>query len=214
MTFRVMALTGGFAMIFQCLFGSLGKLLSFSPLKALIEVYCGIFGIITVILEIPIEKARFIQRFRKMVNEHAKFLTFTWGRGVFYFFAGSLMFSQMNLIDMLIGGWMCFTGFTSIVVGQATANKLVSLRKTLGSESVVKAKFSKMDADSSGNLDATELAALCKELGSPLDHNELVAALGCMDKDGNGKIEYEEFYEWWSGFEKVDRDTVGGQLMV
>ena len=62
MTFRVMALCGGFAMIFQCVFGSLGKLLSFSPLKALIEVYCGIFGIITVILEMPIEKAKFLNR--------------------------------------------------------------------------------------------------------------------------------------------------------
>lgn len=62
MTFRVMALCGGFAMIFQCVFGSLGKLLSFSPLKALIEVYCGIFGIITIILEMPIEKAKFLNR--------------------------------------------------------------------------------------------------------------------------------------------------------
>ena len=162
----------------------------------------------------PSRSLRPPQRFRKMVNDNAKFLTFTWGRGIFYFFAGSLMFSQMNLIDMLIGGWMCFTGFTSIVVGQATANKLVELRKTLGSESVVKAKFNKMDTDKSGNLDAAELAELCKELGSPLDHNELVAALGCMDTDGNGKIDYDEFYAWWAGFKNVDRGSVGGQLMV
>jgi len=211
MTFRVMAFLGGVAMVLQCFMGSFGKLLSFSPLSALIEVYCGAFGVVVVILEG--QDLAFLTKFRAMLNEHAKFLTFTWGRGCFYFFAGSLMFSQMNLFDMAIGGWMCFTGFTSIVVGQHTANKLTDLKRTLGSESVVKSKFKKMDKDNSGSLNSAELASLCSDLGSPLDHNELVAAISTMDVDGSGTISYEEFYGWWAGW-KHEKDTVGGQMGV
>jgi hypothetical protein len=211
MTFRVMALTGGVAMVFQCAMGSLGKLFSFSPLGALIEIYCGIFGVMTVILEA--QDYAFLKSFRATLNENAKFLTKTWGRGLFYFFAGSLMFSQFNLFDMLIGGWMCFTGFTSVIVGAATANKLTDLKKSMASESFVKKLFNEMDADSSGTLDSVELAALCKSLGSPLDHNELVAALTTMDTSGDGKISYEEFYEWWAGW-KHEKDELKGQFAV
>ena len=69
-------------------------------------------------------------------------------------FAGSLMFSQFNLFDMAVGGWMCFVGFTAVVVGQHTANKLTDLKAKMASESVVKAKFNEMDKDGSGGLDS------------------------------------------------------------
>lgn len=70
-----------------------------------------------------------------------------------------------------------------------------------------------MDSDNSGTLDSAELAALCKALGSSLDHNELVAALNTMDKDGNGSISYEEFYGWWSGW-KHEKESIGGRMSV
>ncbi len=211
MTFRVMALCGGVAMVFQCVMGSLGKFLSFSPLQALIEVYCGIFGLMTIVLEG--QNWKFLTKFRLYLDEYAKFLTYTWGRGIFYVFSGSLMVSQFNLFDMAIGGWMVFVGLTSIAVGQHTANKLTDLKKTLGSEDYVKKKFKEMDKDGSGNLDSTELAALCKSLGSELDHNELVAAIGAMDKNGDGSIGYDEFYGWWSGW-KHGKDEISGQFAV
>jgi len=191
--------------------GSLGKLFSFSPLAALIEVYCGIFGVMVVILEG--QDFSYLKRFRSILNENAKFLTFTWGRGLFYMFAGSLMVSQFNLFDMAIGGWMCFVGFTSVVVGATTANKLTDLKLSLASEKVVKEKFQEMDADGSGNLDSKELAQLCKSLGSSLDHNELEAALMTMDCNKDGQISFDEFMGWWAGW-KHEKDDLKGQFAV
>ena len=101
---------------------------------------------------------------------------------------------------MAIGGFMMFLGFTHIVVGNSTANKLSGLKGTLGSEKVVKSMFDKHDADKSGFLNSTELASLCKDLNSPLNHNELVCALDAMDSDQNGEITFEEFYNWWAGW--------------
>ena len=51
LTFQVLALIGGVAMAVQSVFGSMGKFFSFSPLQMMIEVYCGIFGLLTIILE-------------------------------------------------------------------------------------------------------------------------------------------------------------------
>lgn len=43
------------------------------------------------------------------------------------------------------------------------------------------------------------LAALCQALGSPLDYNSLEAAVLLLDKDGDGRIDYAEFANWWKG---------------
>lgn len=63
MTFRVAAFLGGVAMIAQCFMGSFSKLLSFSPLQALIEAYCLVFGVVTVILEG--QDYKFLKGFKK-----------------------------------------------------------------------------------------------------------------------------------------------------
>lgn len=67
--------------------------------------------------------------------------------------------------------------------------------------------------DGNGTLDSKELAALCKAMGSELDHNELVAALTTMDSSGDGKISYEEFFSWWSGW-KHEKDDLKGAFAV
>ena len=94
-SFRFLSLIGGGAMAAQAAMGSLGKFFSFSPLQACIEAYCFIFGVMIVILEA--RSLPGLTKFRKTLNENAKFLTFTWGRGIFYFVAGSLMFSCCTL---------------------------------------------------------------------------------------------------------------------
>ena len=61
----------------------------------------------------------------------------------------------------------------------------------------IKIKFDEADADGSGELDATELAAFCETLGTKLTPEELEAALLILDESGDGNISYEEFAEWW-----------------
>ena len=58
--------------------------------------------------------------------------------------------------------------------------------------------FEEMDADSSGFLDAAEVAALYKQArGEKLGKKALAAAMATMDADGNGKVEKAEFTQWW-----------------
>jgi len=47
--------------------------------------------------------------------------------------------------------------------------------------------------DKDGKLSTTELATLCKQLGSKLSHSELEAAVVALDLNRNGFIEEEEF---------------------
>ena len=63
----------------------------------------------------------------------------------------------------------------------------------------INATFDRYDRDKNGYLDTTELADLCLSLGSQLSKNELESALFILDKNNNGKVEKQEFLDWWQG---------------
>ena len=57
--------------------------------------------------------------------------------------------------------------------------------------------FQELDADSSGFLSASEVAALAAKLGAELTEAELATAMSEMDPSGDGKSDLHEFSGWW-----------------
>ena len=48
-----------------------------------------------------------------------------------------------------------------------------------------------------GSIDASELGALCAQLGFTLSKRQLRKALEEMDADGSGEVSFDEFSDWW-----------------
>lgn len=61
----------------------------------------------------------------------------------------------------------------------------------------VRAIFNKYDADKSGELDLDEFETFCRDLGENYTPEQLEVAMDEIDEDGNGTIDFEEFYKWW-----------------
>ena len=85
------------------------------------------------------------------------------------------------------------------VCGYHAKGKLDSVRAHLSTDEMVRHAFEEADVSKDGSLSAEELGQLCVGLGSTLEPQELEAALQTLDKDGSGKIEMEEFMQWWKG---------------
>jgi hypothetical protein len=141
------------------------------------------------------------------VRWYAKFLEFTWGRGVLYFYVGSLQATNYNILDWAVGGFMMFAGVTAIFAGIATAKDLRRFKYTIVNEHDLKEKWSKYDADGNGSLDAKELTQFVKESGVQMTRNEIASAFLVLDKNFDDKISYEEFYFWWMGEEQKGRNS-------
>jgi len=60
------------------------------------------------------------------------------------------------------------------------------------------AAFSEYDTDNSGSIDKLELALVCGSLGVSLTGAELEAAFKTLDASGDGKISFDEFFNWWN----------------
>jgi len=69
--------------------------------------------------------------------------------------------------------------------------------------------FHKFDANDSGEIDMRELGYLVKGLGLNLQMEELSNAMLDLDKDKNGAISFEEFWNWFQSAAVV-KSTSGG----
>ena len=57
--------------------------------------------------------------------------------------------------------------------------------------------FNSVDVDGGGTLDIDEVRQLGEKLGFVFTEKELQIAMGQMDEDGSGEVDFHEFYEWW-----------------
>jgi calmodulin len=57
--------------------------------------------------------------------------------------------------------------------------------------------FEEVDTDGGGTLSQEEVQHLGEKLGFHFSEVELAQAMGEMDEDGSGEVDFQEFYEWY-----------------
>lgn len=60
------------------------------------------------------------------------------------------------------------------------------------------------DTDHNNNIDANEFQQLAFQLGEALTKEEVTEAIKQIDKNQDGVITFDEFYDWWSSAEHPD----------
>jgi Ca2+-binding EF-hand superfamily protein len=61
----------------------------------------------------------------------------------------------------------------------------------------IDALFARADADHDGQIDFGEFRTLARELDDELSDEELRIGFGETDTDGNGRVNIDEFRDWW-----------------
>mmetsp|Transcript_62968 Transcript_62968/g.93527 ORF Transcript_62968/g.93527 Transcript_62968/m.93527 type:complete len:80 (+) Transcript_62968:1-240(+) len=57
--------------------------------------------------------------------------------------------------------------------------------------------FKLVDDDQSGAIDKREVEILLKKLNAEFSEEDIGAGFSKLDTDSSGRIEFEEFYEWY-----------------
>jgi len=64
--------------------------------------------------------------------------------------------------------------------------------------------FQMFDTDHNNNIDGKEFQQLAFQLGEALTNEEVTEAIKQIDKNQDGVITFDEFYDWWSSAEHPD----------
>jgi hypothetical protein len=199
---RLLAFLGGVILIVVAGMEFTGKLLSLNIIGAFIEIYTFLIGVVVIILE---GKDMILStNLQNRIYKYALFLKFLWGRGCLYFICGTLQLYQIDLLNLVSGGYMCFVGVLFIVVGQRTAYKLKSLRKSLYSEQTLHEKFVQADIDGDEGLDLHQFRNLTLSLGLDMTRRETEAAFSHIKNTDKEKLSYGEFQAWWTDTDVED----------
>ena len=57
--------------------------------------------------------------------------------------------------------------------------------------------FNHFDRNKTGIIERAEFARICESLGVEIDEEELSAGFAAVDSDGDGKVGWDEFHDWW-----------------
>mmetsp|Transcript_24248 Transcript_24248/g.57415 ORF Transcript_24248/g.57415 Transcript_24248/m.57415 type:complete len:293 (-) Transcript_24248:209-1087(-) len=215
---RFLALMGGMASIVVGILELVTRFMRLDIVGALIDLYIILLGVLVVLLE---GKKMFLSAGAvEKIHKYALFLRFVWGRGAIYFVCGTLMLYQIDLLNLIVGCYMCFVGGLYIFVGQRTATKLKSLRKSIYSEHDLRTKYLQADINGDG-LNLQQFRGLCVSLGLDLTRRETEAAFQHIQNKSKtttssataataaststeAKLTYEDFQQWWSSTEAED----------
>lgn len=213
-SFRALGLAGGLAVIFSNALFLPGRLLTLHWTNAVISFYCMVFGIVIVLLELDSsgsepqhqQQQNVVAAIQEGVRHYAKFLEFTWGRGLLYVFVGTLQAANNNLVDWLVGTFMVLVGTAAGVAGIKTAHDLRRFRMTLKDERDIKAKFRTYDTGKKGYLTLLELREWIQDAGFTMSSNQNVSAYLALNKNFDDKLSQDEMVEWW---ERPKRGNLG-----
>lgn len=96
------------------------------PIRYAINAFLLVFGVVTVILESPrymLDESQKLQKAQEAIHEYAKFLTTFGGRGLFYFFQGSLAWvSTGSHLNWLMACYMLFIGVCNVCMQYGICN--------------------------------------------------------------------------------------------
>ena len=97
---RLFALAAGLAMMAVSILGLLADVITFKWISVVFQIYIFAFGVVILVLESSRQMSCF-QRLEKSLYKNALFLKYVWGRGLLYFFAGTLMISLRDFLDLV-----------------------------------------------------------------------------------------------------------------
>ena len=116
-----------------------------------------------------------------------------------YAFAGSLLFVQPSVLNVVVGLYMVFVGFIAFRVAKRATERLNEIHTGVQTEDELRAKFDEHKT-TEGTLRKPEFAAFCVDLGVLVTYQELVDCFTTMDKNDDEEVTFEEISGWWSSW--------------
>jgi hypothetical protein len=121
-----------------------------------------------------------------------------YGRAVLYIFFGILLISQKKFLYLLTGLYLIGIGGLVVYYASQAQKALDNFKAQKLSFYQLKSSYDAADKNHNG-LTPVELAKMVSRFpGCTMSENEVLSAIGLLDKDGSGRVSYDEFSKWYN----------------
>ena len=186
--------------MFVNFFQILGSFFTLNFIQVIVDIYLVLFGAVIIVLNskiigVPFLSAATMDSLRAKIIFYCKLLDRTWGLGIFYFFVGTLNFSLLNVMRLLVSLYMLILGGVCFFNGRKTAGKLSDLRANIYAEKDLLRSFNKYAND--GKINRDDFRTMLKSFDIEMAKSELETAFNLIDTDKSDTISFFEFNAWW-----------------
>lgn len=192
---RILVLLGALAMMTTSFIGLISDVYRIDTISAIIDIYCILLAVLMIILEYGYQLS-FFAAIQPSLYKNALFLKFVWGRGLFYFVAGTIEISQRHYMNIGVGSYVCLLGFAFAIIGRSAAQKLADARRATFTAEQLREKFGESDEEMKGSLDMNQFAGFIKLLGMDMNRREVETTFLQLEEDG--RITFDVIMEWWN----------------
>lgn len=206
---RILVLLGALAMIITSIAGIVSDAYLIDAIAVIIDVYAFILAVTMIILEYG-NQLSFFAAVEGSLYKNARFLKFVWGRGLFYFFAGTLELSRRHFMNIFVGTYVSVLGLAFIIVGRSAANKLADARRSAFSSEELESKYQQADVEALG-LSREQFGVFIGLLGMDLSRREVETTFFQLDIDG--RVPFDAILNWWNTNATEDFSVVPGDYV-
>jgi len=199
---RLLAILSAVCVLVTSITSITGRLITLHFVNAVIDFYTACFCLIVISIETNEKDCIYfggsiIRSIHGFMSKNFQFFDHITGRGVFYFFIGTLKITQPGLFSLLSGILMSVIGAMYCYFGHRASQVLKKSQVQFRSKEELKLLFHDTDHDNSGTIDLDEFKCLIQVLGLQLNKREMELAFMIMDKTQSQTIGFDEFTEFW-----------------
>lgn len=174
-----------------------------------ITCYIWVFSVFILTLELPPFRYE-VSILHIIVLRFLKVLRFSWGRGLLYFFSGSLQLSLFTKYNIIAGSIMISLGLISFYLGHRSTKKMDKLFKKINNKDNIERKFAMYDSNNDGYLDPKEFSRFCRGMGIFLSRDDLVNIFSSLDTDYDRFLSKRDIQRWWIEYKYQQKNGSAG----
>jgi len=206
MSLRILSVIGALSLILVTTLGLAADVLGLKGVSFIFGLYGFCMGFIILTFEYGSKLPWIGANLESKLYKNVRCLKMVWGRGCLLFFAGTVQWAQDEIINYMLGVYLCSVGILFILVGRSAGRKMASARRSAFTSQQIEKMFVCTDKDGEGTITKKQFGELTSELGMDLTRREVEIAFRQIDVTNEGSVSFEMVLQWWNS-DEIETDS-------
>lgn len=210
MSLRILGVIGALSLITVTTLGLAADMMGLKGVSFIYGIYGFCLGFIILTAEYGSKLPWVGKKLEAKLYKNLRCLRMVWGRGCLLFFAGTIQWAQDEIINYMLGVYLCSVGILFILVGRSAGRKLAAIRRSSFRREQIEKMFMAIDTDGTGTITKKQFGELTSQLRMDLTRREVELTFRQIDVTNEGSVSFEMVWQWWIS-DDIENDSFANE---